>query len=102
MSLFGIRRHAPFPAEGHLPGYDGATGWLNSPPLTVDVLRGKVVLVDFWTYAVWRAFSNQYWPAIYIADAEDESVTTNLAGADTTTANGHPAVAARGRSRASR
>jgi thiol-disulfide isomerase/thioredoxin len=36
--------------EGHLPGFDGATGWLNSPPLTVADLRGKVVLVDFWTY----------------------------------------------------
>jgi thiol-disulfide isomerase/thioredoxin len=118
--------------EGHLPGFDGATGWLNSDPLTVEELRGKVVLVDFWTYtcinwlrtlgyvrawaekyrdqglvvvgvhtpefpfekdvdnvrwaaenmrveypvaldpdyAVWRAFSNQYWPAVYIADAE--------------------------------
>jgi thiol-disulfide isomerase/thioredoxin len=132
MSLFGIRRHAPLPAEGHLPGFDGATGWLNSPPLTVEDVRGKVVLVDFWTYtcinwlrtlayvrawaekyqdrglvvvgvhtpefpfeqhvenvrqaademrvrypiavdsdyAVWRAFSNQYWPAVYIADAQ--------------------------------
>ena len=131
MSLFGIRRHAPLPAEGYLPGFDGATGWLNSPPLTVEGLRGKVVLVDFWTYTcinwlrtlayvrawaekyrdrglvvvgvhtpefpfeqnvdnvrqaandmnvrypialdsdyeVWRAFSNRYWPAIYIADA---------------------------------
>jgi thiol-disulfide isomerase/thioredoxin len=118
--------------EGHLPGFDGATGWLNSDPLTAEELRGKVVLVDFWTYtcinwlrtlgyirawaekyedqglvvvgvhtpefpferdvdnvrwaaenmrveypvaldpdyAVWRAFSNHYWPAAYIADAE--------------------------------
>jgi thiol-disulfide isomerase/thioredoxin len=117
---------------GHLPGFDGATGWLNSEPLTPAGLRGKVVLVDFWTYtcinwlrtlgyvrawakkyedqglvvvgvhtpefpfekdpgnvrwaakelrveypvaldpdyAVWRAFSNHYWPAVYIADAE--------------------------------
>jgi thiol-disulfide isomerase/thioredoxin len=132
MSLLGVRRHAPLPAEGHLPGFDGATGWLNSPPLTAEGLRGKIVLVDFWTYtcinwlrtlayvrawaekyedrglvvvgvhtpefpfeqnvdnvrqaandlnvwypialdsdyAVWRAFSNRYWPAIYIADAE--------------------------------
>ena len=31
-------------------GFDGATGWLNSPPLTAEGLRGKVVLVDFWTY----------------------------------------------------
>jgi thiol-disulfide isomerase/thioredoxin len=132
MSLFGDRRHAPLPAEGHLPGFDGATGWLNSPPLTAEGLRGKVVLVDFWTYtcinwlrtlayvrawaekyrdhglvvvgvhtpefpfehdidnvrwaakdmrveypiavdsdyAVWRAFSNRYWPAVYLVDAE--------------------------------
>ena len=33
-----------------MPGFDGATGWLNSPPLAADDLRGKVVLVDFWTY----------------------------------------------------
>jgi thiol-disulfide isomerase/thioredoxin len=115
-----------------LPGFDGATGWLNSEPLTAADLRGKVVLVDFWTYtcinwlrtlgyvrawaeryadqglvvvgvhtpefpfeqdvdnvrqaskdlrvgypialdsdyAVWRAFANNYWPAVYIADSE--------------------------------
>jgi hypothetical protein len=33
-----------------LPPFSGATGWLNSPPLTAEGLRGKVVLVDFWTY----------------------------------------------------
>ena len=132
MSLFGLRRHAPLPAEGHLPGFDAATGWLNTPPLTADDLRGKVVLADFWTYTcinwlrtlayvrawaekykdrglvvvgvhtpefpferdvdniraaatdmnvwypiavdsdyeVWRAFSNHYWPAVYLSDAE--------------------------------
>jgi thiol-disulfide isomerase/thioredoxin len=115
-----------------LPGFDGATGWLNSAPLTATDLSGKVVLVDFWTYtcinwlrtlgyvrawaekyedpglvvvgphtpefpferdvdnvrkaaeelrveypialdsdyAVWRAFDNNYWPAVYIADAQ--------------------------------
>jgi thiol-disulfide isomerase/thioredoxin len=37
-------------AKDHLPGFGGASGWLNSPPLTADGLRGKVVLVDFWTY----------------------------------------------------
>jgi thiol-disulfide isomerase/thioredoxin len=50
MSLFGLRRHFPLPAEGHMPGFDGATGWLNSAPLTSEDLRGRVVLVDFWTY----------------------------------------------------
>ena len=38
------------PVEGRLPSFDGATGWLNSPPLTAEDLRGKVVLVSFWTY----------------------------------------------------
>jgi thiol-disulfide isomerase/thioredoxin len=120
--------------QGALPSLGGATGWLNTPPLTTEELRGKVVLVDFWTYtcinwlrtlgyvrawaekyddqglvvvgvhtpefpfeqdvenvreaakdmtveypvaldsdyAVWRAFSNRYWPAVYIADAEGQ------------------------------
>ncbi|MEN3312714.1 MAG: hypothetical protein V7645_2043 [Actinomycetota bacterium] len=132
-SLFSKRRNdeaAPLPSEGHLPGFDGATGWLNSSPLSPAGLRGSVVLVDFWTYtcinwlrtlgyvrawaekyeglvtvgvhtpefaferdvdnvreaakdmnveypialdsayAIWDAFSNRYWPAVYIADAE--------------------------------
>src|ERR1700723_3301169 len=34
-----------------LPGLSGATGWINSPPLTAKQLRGKVVLVDFWDYS---------------------------------------------------
>ncbi len=135
MSLFTRHRHVgtgELPVEGHLPGFDGATGWVNSQPLTVEDLRGKVVLVDFWTYTcinwlrtlgyvrawaekygdrglvvvgvhtpefpfeeepenvveavrdmrveypvaldsdygVWQAFSNHYWPAVYIADTE--------------------------------
>jgi thiol-disulfide isomerase/thioredoxin len=125
-------RLAPFTSQDHLPGFEGATGWLNSEPLSGPDLRGQVVLVDFWTYtcinwlrtlgyvrawaekyeaqglvvvgvhtpefpfeqdadnvrravkelhveypvaldndyAVWRAFGNQYWPAVYIADAD--------------------------------
>jgi len=122
-------RHAE---ERELPSFAGATGWLNSPPLTGAELRGRVVLVDFWTYtcinwlrtlpwvrawadkyrdhglvvvgvhtpefsfegdidnvrravaereisypvavdtdyAVWRAFANNYWPALYFVDAD--------------------------------
>jgi cytochrome c biogenesis protein CcdA/thiol-disulfide isomerase/thioredoxin len=37
--------------EGELPPLTGATLWLNSPPLTAESLRDKVVLVDFWTYS---------------------------------------------------
>jgi thiol-disulfide isomerase/thioredoxin len=122
---------ARLPDEGELSSLDGATAWLNSPPLTPAGLRGKVVLAGFWTYtcinwlrqlpylrgwdrkysghglamigvhtpefsfehnignvrqavqdmgitypvatdndyAIWRAFGNHYWPALYFADA---------------------------------
>jgi cytochrome c biogenesis protein CcdA/thiol-disulfide isomerase/thioredoxin len=39
------------PAEGPMPELSGAVAWLNSPPLTRDGLRGKVVVIDFWTYS---------------------------------------------------
>src|SRR5580704_8927557 len=42
---------ADLAVEGALPSLMGATEWLNSPPLTADGLKGKVVLVDFWTYS---------------------------------------------------
>jgi thiol-disulfide isomerase/thioredoxin len=120
------------PVESRLPSLAGATGWLNSPPLTAEGLRGKVVVVNFWTYtcinwlrqlpylrawasryssygvvvvgvhtpefgfehdlgnvrravrdmgvdypvaidndyAVWSAFANHYWPALYFADGQ--------------------------------
>jgi thiol-disulfide isomerase/thioredoxin len=120
------------PVEGQVPELSGATAWLNSSPLTTQSLRGKVVLIDFWTFAcincqraiphvrawaekykdqglvvigvhapefaferkadnvkrsvadlglrfpiaidndfaIWRAFSNQYWPANYFVDAQ--------------------------------
>lgn len=118
--------------NGKAPSFEGANGWINSPALSDDALRGKVVLVEFWTYscinwirtlpyvrgwaskyegqelvvigvhspefsfehdianvrkaaidldvdypiavdsnlAVWDAFGNQYWPAIYVIDAK--------------------------------
>jgi thiol-disulfide isomerase/thioredoxin len=127
-----VAQQAQRPMEGEFPSLAGATGWLNSPPLTPASLRGKVVLVDFWTltcinwlrtlpyirawaekykdqglvvigahtpefefekdidnvrraakemrveypiavdsnYGVWRAFRNQYWPALYFIDAQ--------------------------------
>lgn len=39
------------PPEGVMPSLAGAVQWLNSEPLTTEQLRGKVVLVDFWTYS---------------------------------------------------
>jgi thiol-disulfide isomerase/thioredoxin len=56
-------------SRDRLPEFDGATGWLNSPPLTAAGLRGRVVLVEFWTYTCinwlrtmpWvRAWSEKY------------------------------------------
>lgn len=44
-------RRSTLPVEGWLPSLDGAVTWLNSGPLSADGLRGKVVLVDFWTYS---------------------------------------------------
>jgi thiol-disulfide isomerase/thioredoxin len=49
MSIFGVRRHLPLPTLGDLPGFDGATGWLNTEPLDPAELRGHVVVVNFWT-----------------------------------------------------
>jgi thiol-disulfide isomerase/thioredoxin len=133
-ALLGLAAAVDAPAQDSavLKRMDGATGWLNSAPLGAAELRGKVVLVDFWTYtcinwirqlpyvrawaekygdqglvvigvhtpefefeknvdnvrravhdmrvaypvaidsdyAVWRAFGNNAWPAIYLIDAQ--------------------------------
>ena len=61
-SLISMLRPAPaqhvtrvagsaLPVEATMPELNGAVAWLNSPPLTRASLRGKVVLVDFWTYS---------------------------------------------------
>lgn len=42
---------AALPVDPIRPSLDGAGEWINSPPLTLAELRGKVVLVDFWTYS---------------------------------------------------
>ena len=57
------------PVEGTLPSLAGAFEWLNTQPLTMSQLRGKVVVVEFWTYTCinWRrtlpyvrAWANKY------------------------------------------
>lgn len=51
MMMAATSAHGSLPVEGNLPELSGAVSWLNSPPLTTASLRGKVVLVDFWTYS---------------------------------------------------
>ena len=62
VSALGAEKPAPVPVsaaepvlvladEGPMPELSGAVGWLNSPPLTTKSLRGKVVVIDFWTYS---------------------------------------------------
>ena len=46
----GLGAAAP-PVEGELPSLSGAVAWLNSAPLTPQQLRGRVVVIDFWTYS---------------------------------------------------
>ena len=50
-ALSSAATDAELPIEGQLPPLTGAATWLNSEPLTPEGLRGKVVLIDFWTYS---------------------------------------------------
>jgi cytochrome c biogenesis protein CcdA/thiol-disulfide isomerase/thioredoxin len=51
MMMSAAKPAGDLPIEGEIPSFAGATLWLNSPPLAPDALRGKVVMVDFWTYS---------------------------------------------------
>src|SRR3984885_7699295 len=51
MMMSAAKPSGDLPVEGEIPSFAGATLWLNSPPLTPEALRGKVVMVDFWTYS---------------------------------------------------
>ena len=46
-----VEQQSALPDEGPMPELSGAVAWLNSPPLTTKSLRGKVVVIDFWTYS---------------------------------------------------
>ncbi len=50
-SALAAGRKSPYPILGKMPEFTQVTTWLNSPPLTEESLRGKVVLVEFWTYS---------------------------------------------------
>ena len=52
------KRRMPSPAdEGEMPDLSGAVTWINSAPLTKDGLRGKVVMIDFWTYGCYNCLN---------------------------------------------
>ena len=48
--LVGAQEPKSIVGSSPLSGLSGATGWLNSSPLTAKQLKGKVVLIDFWDY----------------------------------------------------
>lgn len=50
-SSTGVDESTALPDEGVMPSLSGAVSWLNSEPLDASALRGKVVLIDFWTYS---------------------------------------------------
>jgi cytochrome c biogenesis protein CcdA/thiol-disulfide isomerase/thioredoxin len=51
MNINAAEPQPVLPDEGPMPELNGAVAWLNSPPLTREQLRGKVVVIDFWTYS---------------------------------------------------
>jgi cytochrome c biogenesis protein CcdA/thiol-disulfide isomerase/thioredoxin len=51
MQANAAAQSAQLPIEDTLPSLAGVNAWLNSPPLTIEGLKGKVVLIDFWTYS---------------------------------------------------
>jgi thiol-disulfide isomerase/thioredoxin len=73
-SRFGSSGTETLPFEGRLPGFEGATGWLNSPPLTPEELRGKVVLVDFWTYTCINWLRTLAWVRAWAEKYEDDGL----------------------------
>src|SRR5271167_3026293 len=57
--------------EGPMPDLDGAVGWLNSAPLDRKSLRGKVVLVNFWTYTCINSLRPQPYVKAWAAEYKD-------------------------------
>ena len=41
--------------------HSAAQDWINSPPLTLEALRGRVVLIDFWTFDCWNCYRSFPW-----------------------------------------
>ena len=59
---------------GKAPELVGITGWINSPPLSLEELRGKVVLVDFWTYSCINCLRTLPYLEKWYADYKDQGL----------------------------
>ncbi len=61
--------YAAAPEERPAPAFENIDRWLNSEPLKIEDLRGKVVLIDFWTYTCINCLNHlpyvQEWPEKY-------------------------------------
>src|SRR5271165_4063262 len=57
--------------EGPMPDLEGAVAWLNSPPLSNKALRGKVVLVNFWTYSCINSLRELPYMKVWAAKYKD-------------------------------
>lgn len=62
------------PIEGRMAGFTGATTWLNSAPLSAQRLRGKVVLVDFWTYSCINCIRSMPYVRAWAAKYRDQGL----------------------------
>lgn len=60
--------------EGQFPSLAGGTLWLNSPPLTPEQLRGKVVLIDFWTYSCINCLRSLPYVKAWAAKYQDQGL----------------------------
>jgi cytochrome c biogenesis protein CcdA/thiol-disulfide isomerase/thioredoxin len=56
------------------PDFVGITEWINSPPLTIEELKGKVVLVDFWTYSCINCLRTLPYLEKWYADYKDQGL----------------------------
>lgn len=65
---------SPSDPPDRLPQFhtQAAEDWINSSPLRVEDLKGKVVLVDFWTYGCWNCYRSFPWLNAMEARLKDE------------------------------
>ncbi|NML63467.1 thioredoxin family protein [Massilia sp. RP-1-19] len=73
-SAAAVSIRSNLPTEGTMAGFAGATTWLNSAPLSAQQLRGKVVLVDFWTYSCINCIRSMPYVRAWAAKYRDQGL----------------------------